>query len=164
MCWERTPTWEVAPVAVPWHGAVTKNEPKWTRRSTLRAIGHHARQMRRIPTRAEALLWARVRDSQLGAKFRRQHPLGPFIIDFYCHSARLVIEVDGPVHTSSLDADSARDEFFIEHGIRVIHFTNNQVESDLDSVLERDKASAALKEWMRRANSPLHAAWRGGRG
>lgn len=91
--------------------------------------------MRRSPTSGEAALWARLRNSQLGLKFRRQHPLGPFIADFYCYASRLVVEVDGPIHASAGDADVAREDYFKEHGVRAIRFSNESVNTSIDSVL-----------------------------
>jgi len=70
-----------------------------------------ARHMRKHPTRSEALLWAQLRRGKLGVRFRRQHPMLGFIVDFYCASARLVVEVDGGVHDSyeARRRDAARD-------------------------------------------------------
>jgi very-short-patch-repair endonuclease len=73
---------------------------------------HHARRMRQAPTDAEESLWRRLRQSQLGARFRRQHPLAGFILDFYCPSARLAIELDGGGHTEARQQhyDERRDK------------------------------------------------------
>src|SRR4051794_2669253 len=67
-----------------------------------------ARQLRRMPTPTEALLWEKLRRNQLGYKFRRQFPIGPFIVDFICLARRLVVEVDGPIHDSQQVADQQR--------------------------------------------------------
>jgi very-short-patch-repair endonuclease len=69
---------------------------------------------------AEELLWQRLRNRQLNAKFRRQRPIGPFIVDFYCAEARLVVEIDGDVHleASRADRDQARTEWLEELGSR----------------------------------------------
>jgi len=95
----------------------------------------HAREMRRAPTPAERKLWYGLRKHQLdGLKFRRQVPLGPYIADFYCPQARLVIEADGVSHIDA-PAGAARDAWMREHGIRVFRVTNFDVLSNLEGVL-----------------------------
>ncbi|MBL8130390.1 MAG: DUF559 domain-containing protein, partial [Anaerolineae bacterium] len=112
-----------------------------------------ARQMRREPTEAESILWQALRGRQLGSyKFRRQHPIDRFIVDFYCAEAHLVIEVDGEIHDYSADEDAARQEFIESRGLRVLRFKNQQVQGDLPSVLTA--IHAALPP-------PLHAMERG---
>jgi very-short-patch-repair endonuclease len=90
-------------------------------------------------TVAERILWQALRNHQMhGLKFRRQHPIGPYIIDFYCHSAYLAIEVDGPYHETSAqqDYDTVRIRALNGMGVRVLRFSNAQVISALPSVLE----------------------------
>ena len=92
--------------------------------------------MRREPTRAEDRLWQRLRNRQAsGLKFRRQHAIGRFIVDFYCAEARLVVEVDGAVHEDTADEDAARQEFLESRGLRVLRFSNDEVSKSLDRVL-----------------------------
>lgn len=92
-----------------------------------------ARQMRKEPTHAEALLWERLRKRQLGGlKFRRQHIIEHFIVDFYCPRARLVIEVDGDVHAQQADYDRERDQVLSELGYAVVRFTNQDLEEDVE--------------------------------
>ncbi len=99
--------------------------------------------MRRKLTPSEALLWARVRNNGLaGLHFRRQHLIAGVIADFYCHSARLVVEVDGPVHEKLVENDKARDALLHSVGISVLHITNSEVQSDMDSVLTRILSAA----------------------
>jgi very-short-patch-repair endonuclease len=101
------------------------------------AIRQRARKLRRPMTPAEAKLWQRLRRRQLsGHYFRRQHPIGNFITDFYCAEARLVVEVDGDVHVMQEEYDSVRTEWLEERGYRVIRFTNDEVFRQLDVVLE----------------------------
>ena len=84
---------------------------------------------------AERLLWRRLQDRQLaGFKFRRQVPIGPYIVDFVCFAARLVIEVDGGQHAMS-PADVRRDRWFAAQGFRLLRFWNNEVLDNLDGVL-----------------------------
>ena len=87
-------------------------------------------------TRAETRLWDRLRRDAIGASIRRQHSIGPFVADFYCHAARLVIEVDGPVHDTTVARDARRDALMIAHGLEVIRFANDQVLTETDAVLE----------------------------
>jgi very-short-patch-repair endonuclease len=92
--------------------------------------------MRRFPTPMESLLWHALRDRQLGGlKFRRQIVMGHYIADFYCASARLVVELDGITHVES-DRDQRRDAWMQSQGVRVLRFWNNEVMGNLSGVLE----------------------------
>jgi very-short-patch-repair endonuclease len=102
------------------------------------------RQLRRDSTDAERALWRRLRARRIGAKFRRQHALGPFIADFYCAAARLVVELDGGQHFEArreLD-DARRTRWLHERGIRVLRFTNTEALREPDAVV--DAIAAAL--------------------
>ena len=102
------------------------------------AVRNRARELRRDLTQAEALLWDRLRGGQLsGWKFRRQHPIGRFIVDFYCAEAGLVVEVDGGVHREQAEYDAVRTEMLEAEGYRVIRFGNHEIVEDLDGVLGR---------------------------
>jgi very-short-patch-repair endonuclease len=97
-----------------------------------------AREFRKNPTNAEKILWQQLRGGQLGGnKFRRQHPLGGYILDFYCAQARLAIEVDGGVHQCQANEDAVRSENLAEIDVEVIRFWNGEVESDMDGVKNR---------------------------
>ena len=103
-----------------------------------------ARDMRRAPTRAEHRLWQGLRNHQLsGLKFRRQMPLGPSIVDFYCASARLVVEVDGVSHIDA-PADAVRDAWINKQGIRVFRITNFDVFGNLEGVLIAIQQAASI--------------------
>ena len=94
-----------------------------------------ARTLRRESTPAERKLWQQLRDHQLGGlKFRRQVPLGPYIADFYCPSAHLVIELDGICHINAA-RDVVRDKWMAERGIRVVRLPNREVMANLEFVL-----------------------------
>ena len=100
---------------------------------------HRARQLRKESTPAERRLWALLRSRQLANfKFRRQHDLAPFIVDFYCPGKRLVIEVDGGQHFDERVAlrDEARTRHFEARGVRVVRFTNRDIFENSDGVLE----------------------------
>jgi very-short-patch-repair endonuclease len=97
-----------------------------------------AKDLRANLTEAESTLWNALRNRRLnGFKFRRQHPIKRFIADFYCHEARLVIEVDGEIHNDSYsqEYDEGRTFELKEFDVRVIRFTNQEILSSLDTVL-----------------------------
>lgn len=98
---------------------------------------NRARHLRRAQTDAERLLWARLRARQLsGAKFRRQRPIGPYLADFCCYEAALIVEVDGGQHADHLAADHVRTQYLQSCGFRVLRFWNTEVLNHLDAVLE----------------------------
>jgi very-short-patch-repair endonuclease len=93
--------------------------------------------MRKEATDAENLLWRLLRNRRLaGAKFRRQHPIGQYIVDFYCDERRLVIELDGGQHLEQRDYDARRDAFLRKQGLTVLRFWNNQVLGETEAVLQ----------------------------
>lgn len=97
-----------------------------------------ARQRRRDQTDAEQALWARLGDRQLcDAKFRRQHPIGPFVADFCCPQRKLIVELDGGQHAARVAADQKRARFLQEQGYRVLRFWNHDVLGNTEAVLER---------------------------
>ena len=106
-------------------------------RGVSRRIQERARELRRDMTPAERVLWGRLRNRQLeGLKFRRQHPLGRFIVDFCCAQYRLIVEVDGGVHRNQREYDEARTQVLQAHGYWVLRFSNEAVLGDVDAVLE----------------------------
>jgi len=97
----------------------------------------HARHLRRSQSDAEGLLWSRLRSRQLyGLKFRRQHPIGPYVADFCCNEASLLVELDGGQHAEQTGEDQRRTRYLQSRGFRVLRFWNNQVLTGLDAVLE----------------------------
>ena len=95
-----------------------------------------AQRLRRELTNAERKLWSVLRNRQLGgAKFRRQQPIGPFIVDFACLELRLIVEADGGQHAESV-RDIRRTAFFKSKGYRVLRFWNNEILGNLDGVAE----------------------------
>jgi type I restriction enzyme M protein len=99
---------------------------------------NRARRLRKHPTKWESVLWRHLRNRNFaGYKFRRQHPLDPYVLDFYCAEAKLAIELDGGGHNyrGGQIRDHAREEFLARHGIEVLRFWNHQVREELDSVL-----------------------------
>ena len=99
-------------------------------------ITARARTLRRRMSPIEQRLWHALRGGQLGVSFRRQHPRGPYVLDFYCAPLRLAIELDGDEHAGRRRQDTRRTDFLNGHGIHVIRFANRDVWSNLDGVLE----------------------------
>lgn len=98
-----------------------------------------ARDLRKNMTDAEKLLWSKIRRKQLkGVQFYRQKPLGKYIVDFYCPSAKLIIEVDGGQHYSDEGKAKVekRDEYFNQLGFRVKHYSDREVLKNIDDVME----------------------------
>ena len=103
-----------------------------------------ARRLRQAMTDAERALWRHLRMRQIaGARFRRQHPIGPYVVDFVCLDPRVVIEVDGGQHAESR-SDAARDAFLRTHGYRVLRFWNHEVLGNPEGVWLR--IAQALRE------------------
>jgi lysyl-tRNA synthetase class 2 len=97
-----------------------------------------ARKLRQNPTEAEKRFWNRVRARQLdGFRFRRQAPIGDYVVDFVCPEEKLVVELDGGQHDEQADADAVRTAWLESKGYRVVRFWNNEVFENMDGVLER---------------------------
>ena len=102
-----------------------------------------ARELRARETAVEDILWEELRGRHLdGMKFRRQHPIGPFVVDFCCAERRLVIELDGGIHTEQLEPDAEREAILTVAGYRVIRFPNQAVRETLPQVLEAIRVAA----------------------
>jgi very-short-patch-repair endonuclease len=102
-----------------------------------------AKRLRRETTNAERKLWSVLRNAQFdGAKFRRQQPIGPFIADFVCQAARLIVEADGGQHAES-ENDIRRTVFLESKGYRVLRFWNNEIIENLDGVAQVIAAALA---------------------
>ncbi len=108
-----------------------------------------ARKLRREMSPPEVLLWQRLRGSKAGARFRRQHPVGPYVVDFYCSQARLIVEIDGEIHGvgTRIARDEHRDAFLQENGYKVEHVNAADVLKDPDG------SAAAIASLVAR---PLH--------
>jgi very-short-patch-repair endonuclease len=107
-------------------------------------MGHHAaekqeraRQLRRVMTAAEVIIWRQVRANRLGGlPFRRQQVIDSFIVDFYCHAAGLVVEIDGSVHATQAAYDTERDTILAARGLRILRLANDRVVNDLSGCLQ----------------------------
>jgi very-short-patch-repair endonuclease len=124
---------------------------------------HRAKHLRRAMTRAEILLWRYLKAHHLdGISFRRQAPMGRYVVDFVCHTARVVVELDGETH--DFDArqqhDSVRDAWLASRGYVILRFTNEQVLSALEGVLTVIRETAAAQ--VRGTPSSLSLPRKGG--
>jgi very-short-patch-repair endonuclease len=111
--------------------------PSGARDDEIRSMGNErAKRLRSRSTDAERKLWSRLRNRQLaGAKFRRQVPIGRYVVDFICFEAALVVEVDGGQHAARVDHDVARTAWLEREGYRVVRFWNNDVLQNIEGVL-----------------------------
>jgi very-short-patch-repair endonuclease len=118
-----------------------------------------ARQMRRKPTPAEEAMWRELRGRQfLGFKFRRQHPLGLYIADFYTSSVALVVEIDGEKHVTAeeLEYDCVRHQYLRSLELEVIRFWNAEVHDNLEGVLETLEQTCKNRLGRTRRRTPAH--------
>ena len=124
-------------------------------RGVSSVVQQTAKRLREEMTPAETRLWEELSARKLnGLRFRAQHPIGQFILDFYCPACKLVIELDGVSHTGEMEQDAARTAQLAAYGYRVLRFQNDEVMTDLAVVLQkynplprkREKAPKALKE------------------
>ncbi|MFV0599407.1 MAG: endonuclease domain-containing protein [Bacteroidales bacterium] len=107
-------------------------------------IFEKAKELRENMTDAEKKLWSRLKNNQLGERFKSQHPIYIFIVNFYCHKYKLVVEIDGGYHKTQVDYDEGRTSELERIGIRVIRFTNEEVMNDIDRVVEEIKQHVLL--------------------
>ena len=119
-----------------------------THRTSDRGIVLFAKGQRRAPTEAEQRLWARLRRKAIGGfRFRRQHPIGTYITDFYCNEANLAIELDGGIHDDpeQRQRDRIRDAALSDHGVRMLRFSNEEISQDIDAVICRIEDALARR-------------------
>ena len=105
----------------------------------IKKLLERRKELRNDCTPQETLLWSKLKNSQTGFKFRRQHSIGGYIVDFYCPSRRLVIEIDGSQHfiKDNQEYDETRTKFFEGLDIKVLRFTNAEINTNLDGVVEK---------------------------
>ena len=118
---------------------MNKQYKMWRTETTLwEKLKPIAREMRSKPTEAENTLWQQLRRHNLnGFKFRRQHNIERFIVDFYCAKAKLVIEVDGPIHQYKAEEDAVRQEYLESHNLKVLRFSNEDILNNVDEVIKQ---------------------------
>lgn len=116
---------------------------RWSVPPELKAKMHDlAAQLRKEHTESEEILWQALRGRKLdGCKFRRQNPIGAFVVDFLCAEENLVIEVDGAIHEQQREADALRQEIIESLGLRFLRFSAAEVEHNLNGVLDVIKRS-----------------------
>ena len=118
-----------------------------------------ARELRVRETPAETVLWHALRNRRFeDLKFRRQHPIGPFVVDFYCSDSRLVIELDGDVHETQRDQDAEREAILTAAGYQIVRFSNEQVFADLPGLLATIRNAAAQVRHDHPRNTPRTGA------
>ena len=100
------------------------------------------RELRRKSTSQEDLLWRYLRNRGLGVKFKRQHSISGYVLDFYCAEKKLIVELDGKIHNKkeAREYDAVRDKFFKELGYTILRFWNSEVENNIERVLYRIKS------------------------
>ena len=139
-----------------------RNRFETTDATTYQLLLEKAREMRKNPTEAEAVLWNYLSDNKMGVHFRRQHPICNYIPDFVCLSEKLIIEIDGGYHFEGeqLEKDEERTQRLNEEGFVVLRFTNEEVLCDIDNTLE--EISETLKYDRQCITTPLPSGGAGG--
>ena len=100
-----------------------------------------AREMRSGMTESESILWEYLRNKRFyGLKFKRQHPIGRYIADFFCHSLKLVIELDGSIHDNRKEYDKNRDDYLSACGYNILRISNEEITDSAETALEKIKA------------------------
>lgn len=95
-----------------------------------------AKLLRSKMTLAETILWSKLKGKQFHElRFRRQHPINIYIVDFYCHSLKLVIELDGEIHKNQIEYDNLRTKDLNMYGLKVVRFNNSEIENNIEKVL-----------------------------
>ena len=126
-------------------------QDSWKRNA--KDVKTRSRALRRTPTAAEEKLWYLLRKRRhFALKFRRQHPIGSYVADFYCHELKLIVELDGPVHEEEFQRahDENRDANLLAEGYTIFRFTNEEIFQDAESVLDRIMDQAMLlSPWER---------------
>jgi len=107
----------------------------------IKKLFYRRKELRNNSTPGEILLWLKLKNSQLGFKFRRQHSIGGYIVDFYCPSKKLVVEIDGPEHSKkeNKEYDKVRSDYFAGLDINVLRFTNAEINTNMSEVLGKIK-------------------------
>ena len=129
--------------SLPWvgegaEGGWGKSDGAIMRRTYPEGVGHAAGVLRKKMTPAEMKLWHSLKNRRMsGYKFRRQVPYDYYILDFCCEDAKLIVEVDGNVHREQRDEDAVRDAYFASKGYRILRFSNAEVLTGIDLVLDR---------------------------
>ena len=105
--------------------------------SNIPSLKNIRRTLRQNATPQEVILWSRLKNGQLGYKFRRQHSFGKYVADFYCREKYLVIEIDGSQHLEQKEYDDERSKFLENQGLCVLRFWDNEINTNINGVMER---------------------------
>ena len=97
------------------------------------------KSLRKSPTTQEFKLWFYLKNKKMGPKFRRQHNIGPYIVDFYCKEKNLIVELDGSQHIEAKEYDNERDNYIKTLGIKVLRFWNSEIDKNIVDVLSEIK-------------------------
>ncbi|MFA6270122.1 MAG: DUF559 domain-containing protein [Candidatus Paceibacterota bacterium] len=110
---------------------------KWVHNTT--ELKDRRKELRKNSTETEQKIWFELRGNKLGVKFKRQHSIGGYIVDFYCQKYRLIIELDGEIHNTkeAQEYDAVRDKYFKELDYKILRFQNREVENGEGRVLEK---------------------------
>jgi very-short-patch-repair endonuclease len=110
--------------------------------NNIKRLFTRRKDLRNKSTPQEIYLWVKIKNSQLGEKFRRQHSIGGYIVDFYCPNKKLTIEIDGSQHfiKENIEYDKIREDYLKEIGINTLRFTNKEINTEIESVLEKIKS------------------------
>lgn len=132
------PSPPLTPLSQDGRGAGGEGKDRWQIPPSLKQrMTEVARQFRKNPTPSEAILWQALRNRKLeGRKFRRQQPIGNFVVDFFCSSERLIVEIDGEIHESQKDLDQIRQELLESLGLRFLRISSELVETNLPLALD----------------------------
>lgn len=131
------------PLPPPWSGG---GKPRYTiimvKIHNLHKFLGVRKELRQNQTPTEEKLWWYLKDKKLGEKFRRQHSVEAYILDFYCKKKKLIIEIDGGIHKTKANQehDAIRDEFFTSLGYKTLRFSNDDVEKNINEVLGKIKS------------------------
>ncbi len=109
-----------------------------------REIFQNAELLRKNLTQAERILWSKLNNKQLGVRFKAQHPIDLFIVDFYCHRCKIVVEIDGEIHAFLTEYDAGRTFELESWGLLVLRFKNKEIFENIDKVV--DKIKETVKE------------------
>jgi very-short-patch-repair endonuclease len=113
-----------------------REEPIIFSRKPRREKIERSKSLRHGMTKPERMMWGKLRAHRLcGLHFRRQAVINPYIVDFYCHSVKLVVEMDGRIHDGQKEMDAERDRFLIASGVEVLRFPNRRVLADINGVV-----------------------------
>lgn len=118
------------------------------------ATKSRARALRASMSLPERILWRQLRLRQTGLRFRRQHPAGPYVLDFYCHEARLCVEVDGDAHDFTPARDQRRDSWLVSQGVRTLRIPARDVLHNLEGVVQFIVAEARAPSVPLRVTAP----------